>query len=495
MLDKLSTGSHIRRKSNAESNVHIGGVDDGDGWRMRGRRSRRRRTMADIEVESLAEPLRLHSAASERVPTANVDVAFNREPAPNVDLCVPAESLSDEICAGIAHNAQDATLSSSGRRMYSEVLQSLRDPADPAELTEAPPASATPTRRDTNGWRDSAITGFLTQTSSAKDRTTVANAEALLPQPGLGICLPPAQHVAGNEGGDDAHVLEPSSHYKHVVRFEQKAAAATVLARTPSMGMDAIASAKSRAAVAASSSRRMPQSMPQSRAMSSDDSLADMLASDASEHYRSYRVPDIPGLESYAGTPVPASARLRRLEDEVLYGACRRPTTADSLDRIPHAGTMLASFDSPASDAGTGRTQILDFAETDIRSPVVAGASQLQRRPSARPEIRDVRGILWADTNPTSTAAASVDLSGAVAVAAAVADTPATLNSPERPATANASATSSKPSALPVPVGGAKVPLDDAGLHNPLVLARLVHTSPDPRSLIYDAASQFGSMR
>ncbi|KAJ2061249.1 hypothetical protein GGI17_003198 [Coemansia sp. S146] len=484
MLDRLSTSSHTRRKSNAESSANIGDIDDGDGWRMRARRSRRRRTMADIEVEALAEPLQLPSAASERVPAANVDTA------PNVDLCVPTESLSDEICAGIAHNAQDATLSSSGRRMYSEVLQSLRDPA---ELTEAPPTSANPTRRDTNGWRDSAITGFLTQTS-AKDRTTVANAEALLQQqPGLGICLPPGQHVAGDEGGDDAHVLEPS-HYKHVVRFEQKAAAA---ARTSSMDtITAAAAAKNR--TVASSSRRMPQSMPQSRAMSSDDSLADsladMLASDASEHFRSYRVPDIPGLESYAGTPVPANARLRRLEDEVLYGACR-PATADSLDRIPRAGAMLASFDSPVSDAGTGRTQILDFAEADIRSPVVAGASQLQRRPSARPEIRDVRGILWADTNPTSTAAASADLSGAAAAAAVVADTPATLNSPERPATANASATNSKPSALPVPVGGTKLALDDAGLHNPLVLARLVHTSPDPRSLIYDAASQFGSMR
>ncbi|KAJ2685804.1 hypothetical protein IWW39_004050 [Coemansia spiralis] len=516
MLGKLSTASstsHARRKSNASPEGASGETDDGSAWHMRARRTRRRRTMADA-VEA-ASP---DADSSQQAPTPNADGA-EQAPALNVDLSVPAESLSDEICAGIAHNAQDATLSSSGRRMYSEVLQSLRDPPA-AEPAKAPAAPTAPARRDTNGWRDSAITGFLTQTSagaSAKDRSTLPNVEALQPQPGLGIRLPPAQHVAGDEDGDDAHVLEPSPH-KHVVRFEQKAAAP---ARTSSLAMDTITAATSRQA--ASSSRHTPQSMPQSRAMSSDDSLADMLASDASGYFRSYRMGDLAGLESYASTPLPTNPRLRRLEDEVLYGASR-PTTGDSLDRSARTGAMLSSFDSPASDAGTGRTQILDFAEAaDIRSPAIASATPLQRRPSARPEIRDVRGILWTDTNPTSTAAASTDL----ASVAVVADTPATLNSPERPATANASAqkleseilakcstvptpapnlagphstlpttttTSSQPSAA-VPVDEAKLPLDDPALHNPLVLARLVHTSPDPRSLIYDAASQFGSMR
>ncbi|KAJ2802518.1 hypothetical protein H4S07_004675, partial [Coemansia furcata] len=532
MLGKLSISSHTRRKSNAESDISVDEVDDGNGWRMRARRSRRRRTMANIEIEALAEPLPVPPliAAPEPELVHNMD-AYERVHAPigdspkhvsppNVDLRVPTESLSNEICAGIAHNAQDATLSSSGRRMYSEVLQSLRDPIEPTEAPTVPgddtnqvAVIVSTTRRNTNGWRDSAITGFLTQTSggaSAKDRTTFANAETLLQQqPGLGIRLPPGQHVAGDEGGDDAHVLEPRQ-YKHVVRFEQKPAA-----RTSSMAMDTITAAKDRAV--ASSSRRMPQSMPQSRAMSSDDSLADMLASDTSEHFRSYRVPDLPGLESYTGTPVPTNSRLRRLEDEVLYGACR-PTTDDSLDRNTRGGALLASFDSPVSDAGTSRTQILDFAEADIRSPVVASATQLQRRPSARPEIRDVRGILWADTNPTSAAAASTELSGA----AVVADTPATLDSFEPPATVGASSlkldaevsakfaavpslnhagihqvlpVDSKPPSLAVPVSGTKLAMDDAELHNPLILARLVHTSPDPRSLIYDAASQFGSMR
>ncbi|KAJ2557654.1 hypothetical protein GGH95_005126, partial [Coemansia sp. RSA 1836] len=56
-----------------------------------------------------------------------------RLPPPSVALSVPAQSLSDEICAGITRSAQDATLSSTGRRMYSEVLLSLRDPDDPAD--------------------------------------------------------------------------------------------------------------------------------------------------------------------------------------------------------------------------------------------------------------------------------------------------------------------------------------------------------------------------
>ncbi|KAJ2746317.1 hypothetical protein GGI20_001439 [Coemansia sp. BCRC 34301] len=321
-------------------------------------------------------------------------------PAPNVDVCVPAESLSEEICAGIAHSAQDATLSSTGRRMYSEVLQSLRDPTDSA-------ASA------------------------------------------------------------DQH--------KHSVRFEQRPAAGPP-PRTSSVAMDTITAAKHRPSAA--SPRRMPQSMPHSRAMSSDGSLADMLASaDCSERFGAFHMQDLPGLESYAGTPLPANARLRRLEDEVLYGACR-PATAESLG--PRA--MLASFETPVSEAGTGRTQILDFAEADIRSPASVVATQLQRRPSARPEIRDVRGILWADTNPTSTAAASADLS---------ADTPATGSK-----TLSVAVHPAKTPLLSSKAPNAAVPaLDAVGLHDPLVLARLVHTSPDPRSLIYDAASQFGSMR
>ncbi|KAJ2891122.1 hypothetical protein GGI21_005946, partial [Coemansia aciculifera] len=334
-------------------------------------------------------------------------------PVPNVDLCVPTESLADEICAGIANSAQDATLSSTGRRMFSEVLLSLRDPTDSADATE-----------------------------HAK----------------------PGQN-------------------KPVVRFEQKLAA-TIPARTSSVAMDTITAAKHRAAAAAAPGRRMPQSMPHSRAMSSDDSLAEMLASadgserfDGSECFDGFRVSDMPGIESYGETPVPANARLRRLEDEVLFGVSRPPTAESHGPGSVRAGAgaMLASFDSPASDAGTGRTQILDFAEAnDIRSPVAT--TQLQRRPSARPEIRDVRGILWADTNPTSTAAASADLGA------------------EPPATANKAPTS-KPAPKHTASSKTLAVLDSACLHDPIVLARLVHTSPDPRNLIYDAASQFGSMR
>ncbi|KAJ2506997.1 hypothetical protein IWW47_001311 [Coemansia sp. RSA 2052] len=338
-----------------------------------------------------------------------------RLPPPSVALSVPAQSLSDEICAGITRSAQDATLSSTGRRMYSEVLLSLRDPDDPAD--PADPADQ----------------------AQQNTRPTVRFEQRPAPQP-----QPPA--------------------------------------RTSSVAMDAITAAKRRAAAADAPSRGMAQSTPHSRAMSSDDSLADMLASaDGSERFGGYRVPDLPGLESYGGTPVPANARLRRLEDEVLHGVSR-PATA-----------VLASFDAPPSDAGTGRTQILDFAEADVRAP----AAQLQRRPSARPEIRDVRAILWADTNPTSTAAASADLKSASDPK--IMSDPKVMSDPKSLVLAAAAPNGPAPDPKILSdskvLSDPKILSDSKGLHDPLVLARLVHTSPDPRSLIYDAASQFGSMR
>ncbi|KAJ2003445.1 hypothetical protein GGI04_002962, partial [Coemansia thaxteri] len=231
---------------------------------------------------------------------------FAAAPPPAVALHVPAQSLADDIRAGIEHSAQDATLSSTGRRMYSEVLLSLSR-ADGSD--SAPP---------------------------------------------------------------DAHP-------------------------PPRVAEDA------------------------SRVASSSGSFADVLAAAEAEHSRRrFAAPELPGLEGYAAAPQP-----------------------------------LLPFESPASEAGTGRTQILDFSEADVRSPAAA----LQRRPSARPEIRDVRGVLWGDTNPTSTAAASADL--AAADLATTADL-ATADLPH---------------------------------HDPLLLQRLVTTSPDPRALIYDAASRFGSMR
>ncbi|KAJ1736188.1 hypothetical protein LPJ72_001538, partial [Coemansia sp. Benny D160-2] len=119
--------------------------------------------------------------------------------APNVHVRVPKESLSNEIYAGFVQSATDDAQSSSRRRMYSHILNTLQGAdAQPVVLGPVPrnnrnsqskadvkqkmgaraedvdastkdgadaqlPTSANNGESDADRWRDSAITGILTQ--------------------------------------------------------------------------------------------------------------------------------------------------------------------------------------------------------------------------------------------------------------------------------------------------------------------------------------------
>ncbi|KAI7833892.1 hypothetical protein BX661DRAFT_177739 [Kickxella alabastrina] len=213
--------------------------------------------------------------------------------------------------------------------------------------------------------------------------------------------------------------------------------------------------------------------------------------------------------------PVPANGRLRQLEGAVLFGRVHTQPAATEA-----RGVSLAAMDSPISDAGTGRTQILDFAEADIRAGPASAAKC--RRPSARPEIRRVGDLLWADASAAAGAivAAATATPGPLVGADTTqgADTnhfeealpngsPAARlagKAPTKFATISAldpvslqllrsAGRASKEGAAAAAANGASSAA--AATLNPMLLAKLVRSSPDPRSLIYDASSQFGSMR
>ncbi|KAJ2550110.1 hypothetical protein EV175_004190, partial [Coemansia sp. RSA 1933] len=450
------------------------------------------------------------------------------KPAPNVHVHVPKESLSNEIYSGFVQSASDDAQSSSRRRMYSHILTTLQgSDAEPLVLEPAPVRNLN-LRSDTNdiaddrlqvpsgdrqsgsnGWRDSAITGVLTQVSagvSPKHKSEVAVETAVVPT---------EQEFAGED--DLSQSNEDNNQprrFKHVVRFEETAGPK---ARTSSLALDTITARtesselykQRKSHIGKSMARSTPHSHSASQVVSSDGSFTDMVASTNADAYR-FHLADLPGLEGFdtpstndamvspgLSTPrhLPASERLRRLENEIFHsGKQYHPETAGS-DRVD------MPFDSPVSEAGTGRTQILDFAEAHTQAEMGAGLGSKYKRPSARPEIRDVRGIVWGETNPTTTAAESVEVPGAGAGLASdvglFAGSPAEKRSETSKATLG-NGTTETLHTLDISKNQYVSDEADDGQHqpnDPVLLARLVQTSPDPRKLIYDASSQFGTMR
>ncbi|KAI9500485.1 hypothetical protein BX070DRAFT_255174 [Coemansia spiralis] len=580
-------GNHARRKSNAYSDAAsketkpVSSVQGG-GWRkMAFSRGQRRRTLGESEDNAKGDdntPLGLSPSSAQ-------------QPAPNIQVHVPRESLSDEICNRIAQSAAENGQSSSRRRMYSQMLVSLRSPDANLARELLQEQLLDGRRAEVDTWRDSAITGLLTQVSagtSSKHKSATAGgigasavptmAEADTPEHDddngdgegdeYGEMLQQESGGAGSESSDDQYVLKPNQ-YKHVVRFEELPAPKT---RMSSVAMNTITARNQGSDIYERKAKRkdktmarsMPHSHAASRVVSSNGSFTDMIMSGSSDIYR-YRLADLPGLDGFdtpssngamltpvldAPLPLPANERLRRLETEVLYGGSRTHPGTIGPDGANQARTTLdLSFDSPISDAGTGKTQILDFTEANIHTGAEADVGAKCRRPSARPEIRDVRGIIWDDTNPTPTAADSTEMAGAeyttksnrpliatsdtkgalqtngAAADTGATETPATLNNVDK----SGAAGDSMPQIvdLSLPKYATVSALDYASLQllrlrgdsekalaqlncdsnakefiesppiesNPLTLARLVQTSPDPRNLIYDASSQFGTMR
>ncbi|KAI8323300.1 hypothetical protein GQ54DRAFT_115443 [Martensiomyces pterosporus] len=619
------TGHHPRRLSanyfaGSRTSAVGAGAGAGAGGRQKLTRSRisRRHTSAAIEDYSPefgavdAGPRPTHSQP------------------PNVDIDVPKVSLSEDICADIVEHSLDQTQSSTQKRMYADFLTSLRGsgtkPAQPGnglanrqhgdQPETVPRASASGSQssrspkfypslgispgapRDTaaggqladpSGWRDSAIAGYLTDTPTSTSPKTKDGEYAMHlgrdsqdgrgmgDVEGLGISVSSGQLIDGGEGGEDAHLLEPSQ-YSHVLKLRRES---ENLPRSSSVALNAITARYNANELPAQPKpwdRSKAMSVPQSRVISSDGSLAEMLASTSPDFVHHYNLADIPGLEGL-NTPsaggilssrgfdspaqLPPGDRSRFLhEGQPFDGRHARPASVGASGMDLHeqydraVGTMSTSYDSPASETGTGRTQILDFAETSIN----AGSSSniRYRRPSARPEIKEINGIIWGDTNPTATAAASADLAGDAGLRhmgecadalspsgnsgnggrgggssgsgsrgtadgqaeANATESPTTLNNPEDPSAAGASipqlcrsdsqpksadtsalvqeavrrkaSTTSKGKQAGAAHGAAGV--EEQALHDPEELAKLVQTSPDPRSLIYDAGSQFGSM-
>ncbi|KAJ1801127.1 hypothetical protein LPJ59_000552 [Coemansia sp. RSA 2399] len=537
-------GNNGRRKSNVQhadaSDKNQRHSDSKQGNRRNAllHRGQRRHTLGVPEADSESDGISLpvHRSTDAKIP------------APNVHVSVPEESLSNAVYAGFVQSATDDAQSSSRRRMYSHILTTLQgSDVEPLELESAPihnrnlrmdtngkagdqpQVPANNRQSDVDGWRDSAITGVLTQVSagtSQKHRSSAVETSGV-----------PNEQVP-------AKVNDQTKRYRHVVRFEE---AAGPKARTSSLALDTITARtesgelfKQRAKHNGKSmARSTPHSHSASQVVSSDGSFADMVASTNANAYR-FHLADLPGLEGFdtpstndavptpgLSTPrhLPPNERLRRLENEIFHsGKQSRPTTSDS-DRA-NVGRPIADvpFDSPISDAGTGRTQILDFAEANIQTEMGSGLGSKYKRPSARPEIRDVRGIAWGDTNPTTTAAESVEAPGASIGLAddmglfaghpaekipatersmpdnGTTDTLDTLgSSARRESAAVATFTSDKYGADDdVPLVKVVGVTTDDFLQQPndsALLARLVQTSPDPRKLIYDASSRFGTMR
>ncbi|KAJ1743466.1 hypothetical protein LPJ68_000965 [Coemansia sp. RSA 1086] len=346
----------------------------------------------------------------------------------------------------------------------------------------------TPTSRRTDGekWRDSAVTGLLTQTSAGtpKDPTPAVVA----PEPEAAV----------------QHTEEASNDFPNAVRFRERR---SIVERTSGVALDTI-TARDRTEWKSSGENRgalqsMPHSHAASRIVSSNGSFTDMIASASPEFMQRNRMPELPGVEGFSrpasssgapragGTdmPLPTNDKLRKLENEVLFGR-QRPSSDATNTRVRMSGGAV-SCDSPISDAGTGRTRILDFAETSVSPSEVGGVKC--RRPSARPEMRDIRGIQWNGTNPTSTAVTSAEMDhtakptglGLVDTEAVEAST--VLNSLEHAGAINTRGEDKDAQQLESADKKDNSPQQQ--------LALLVQQSPDPRNLIYDVGSQFGSMR
>ncbi|KAJ2478966.1 hypothetical protein IWW56_003399 [Coemansia sp. RSA 2131] len=511
-----------------------------------------------------------------------LDVVVHDESAtpPNVNVSVPRQTLSAEICENIVQNAASPALSSTHRRIYTNVLSSLSSPEDTSFDTsgspQAPPSAElhrsgsnnlypslglnasnvessrsigevaiesenpplTPGSRRTDGdrWRDSAVTGLLTQVSAAtsKGRTGVA---AVVEE-------------TSDAADEPENGTEPEEQFTHAVRFRERR---SIVERTSGVALDTITARDRSEWVQAREERggkSLPHSHATSRIVSSNGSFADMIASASSEYLRQHRMPDLPGIEGFSrpesstgpprsaassgppqpllfvtglqplqhsndilplqhssamDLPLPANEKLRQLESDVLFGGHRpRPTSADSNGANKVRTSIGATCDSPISETGTGRTRILDFAETNI-NPDNSTNVVKSRRPSARPEIKDVRSILWSEGNSESAAALGRP-AGLGLVDTDSPDTPTALNSLERTTHSGSGAPDFKSAQMLLadescgkgvgtPESFPKQSTEEAEANERQRLARLVQRSPDPRNLIYDAGSQFGSMR
>ncbi|ORX66565.1 hypothetical protein DL89DRAFT_65081 [Linderina pennispora] len=213
------------------------------------------------------------------------------------------------------------------------------------------------------------------------------------------------------------------------------------------------------------------QSAPASHVVSgpasTTGSFTDMFTGDH-EILRNHAYSLLPGLEGI-GSPSTQKAQSPAEEHDRQLGlppADYRPISAGR--RFQHE--TFASYESPVSDTGTGRTQILDFEEQHVSKEPV------HRRPSARPAIKEVGELIWGDSNPThaeslETADAQDPASAGVSSSVPVNKTPGILVSSDK----EDESAEDKPT-------------------DPETLARLVMASPDPRNLIYDSNSRFGSM-
>ncbi|KAJ2802367.1 hypothetical protein H4R20_003306, partial [Coemansia guatemalensis] len=362
------------------------------------RRSRRRRARSGFFAgilnrlsSSHAGPRRLTRRAARAAPVtepggqdsgesddeAVVDVAISDEPLPppSVGVRMADAPLSAAISADIAHSAAHAP-SATHRRMYAHVLESLGSLESPS-LDSGSIDAALPDLDDGgshgNCGNSSRSIGPATTNAALRDSGVA------------GLRLQAAEEATGPGALDTP--------YGRVVRFRERCDAPE---RMSSVALDTI-TARPHGARLRKQRRNAAQSMPHSHATSRlgspTGSLAEFIAS-AGSSILHMREPGLPGLEGFAtpgssaapladDLPVPTNDRLRRLEDTVLF-AGRRPRTAPD------------SCESPVSDAGTGKTRILDFSEASVH----AGARG--QRPTARPEIKDVRGIAWPDADSAS---------------------------------------------------------------------------------------------
>ncbi|KAJ2454057.1 hypothetical protein EV183_001780 [Coemansia sp. RSA 2336] len=368
---------------------------------------------------------------------------------------------------------------------HAKHLQGDSNAAAANDDSQQQPLTPASQRTDGEKWRDSAVTGLLTQASAGtpKDPTPAVVA----PEPEVAV----------------QHKEDASNDFSNVVRFRERR---SIVERTSDVALDTI-TARDRTEWKSSGGNRgalqsMPHSHAASRIVSSNGSFTDMIASASPEFMQRNRLPELPGVEGFSrpasssgvprvdGTdmPLPANDKLRKLENKVLFGG-QRPSSDATNTRVRMSGGAV-SCDSPISDAGTGRTRILDFAETSVSPSEVGGAKC--RRPSARPEMRDIRGIQWNGTNPTSTAVTSAEMdhttkpAGLGLVDTEAVEGPTVLNSLEHTAAENIRDEGK---------GAQQSESASRKEHSPQQLALLVQKSPDPRNLIYDVGSQFGSMR
>ncbi|KAJ2841397.1 hypothetical protein IWW36_006272, partial [Coemansia brasiliensis] len=259
--------------------------------------------------------------------TDNVPASKESIPLPNVVIEVPQKSLSSEIRANMAENANEDALSPTQRRIYANVMSSLSNSNDhsigtgdsnPKQLSiglhgsgshslypslglnsshgessrsighdktlqdNSKVATAndddqqplTPSSRRTEGerWRDSAVTGLLTQASASTPKG---------PTPAV---VSPEQETAVNHANDVIIGNEDNSKgFPNAVRFRERR---SIVERTSSVALDTI-TARDRAEWKSSNGNRgalqsMPQSHAASRIVSSNGSFTEMIASASS---------------------------------------------------------------------------------------------------------------------------------------------------------------------------------------------------------------------